>query len=125
MWCIPCKSSNSLIPRQHVGTSFSSLINHFLFTCVSTAAFFSEGTNTAFIFNPNSAINCFSIPSLHFIIISSALFVRIFQLSSAIEFTQLRTMAESVLTSITLNPHFKAKLTPFNTNSNSVTLIWL
>ena len=40
MWCIPCNSSNSLIPRLHVGTSFSSLTNHFLFSYVSTSALF-------------------------------------------------------------------------------------
>ena len=122
MWCISCNSSNSPVPKQHIGTSSSFLTSkHFLFTYVSASAlFFSEGTNTTFNCNPNSDITSFDIPNLHHTIISPVPFVHILPLSCTVDFTQLSSIAELSHTSTFLKLYIKTRSIPFNTASNSV-----
>ena len=82
MWCIPCNSSSSPIPRQHTGTSSFSTYHCFFIRVSASALFLSDGTNTAFFCSLNSDTNSPSIPNLRFTITSPVPFVRILPLSS-------------------------------------------
>ena len=123
-WCTLCRSLRSS-PTQHTRVvSFFSCSQAF-FTLVSMSTlFFWDGTNVMVIFSPNSQIKSQSTPSRHLISISAAPFVLILLSPNTSDLIHDATVAKSVLISIALSPHFKARLMPFIAALSSATLMW-
>ena len=87
--------------------------------------FLPDGTHITDAFKSNSSqVSLMTANSLRSSI-SLNLFVITVWVSDNADFSQLSTVAESIIISTSSRPHFTAKIKPFKTDSNSAILIWL